>query len=116
MARTGSRYGGLAVFGLVTVLLSAAPAVAQTQAAAGDMASGGMPGLNIGAGADVDPATAERRREIERAYKNATHEIPAQKAANNDPWANMRGADEQKPVAKTAAKAGKTAQKKKPAQ
>jgi hypothetical protein len=103
--------------GLVT-LLAAAPAVAQTQSAAGDMGNNsggglGVPALSLGGAAEVDEATAEKRREIEAAYKRATKSQPAQAAAVNEPWANMRGADEAKPAAKPAAR---TAQKKKPAQ
>ena len=72
---------------------------------------GSLTGLAIG-GEGTDDATREKRREIEDAYKRATKSQPTQ-AAVNDPWANMRGADEQKPAAKPAPK---TAQKKKPAQ
>jgi hypothetical protein len=88
--------------------------MAKSQAASGVTDNGSMPiGIGLGGGADVDDATKEKRRDIERAYKDATHKIPAQQSATNDPWANMRGADEQKPAAKPAAK---TAQKKKPPQ
>lgn len=91
------------------------PALAQTQSAAGDMGKGGgMTGINLGGGdKQVDEGTAQKRREIEQAYKNATRNAPAQTTAVNDPWANMRGAAEAKPEAKPAPK---TAQKKKPAQ
>jgi hypothetical protein len=104
----------MAAVGLLT-LLGMAPAMAQTQSAAGDMGNSGslgMPGMSLGGAAEVDPATAEKRREIEAAYKRATKSQPTQ-AAVNDPWANMRGADETKPAAKPVAR---TAQKKKPAQ
>jgi hypothetical protein len=112
MLRISSRFGGLAAIGVAALLWSVAPAAAQTQSAAGNMGGGGT-GLGIGyGGTQVDEATVERRREIESAYKNAIRANPPQQAANNDPWANMRGSNEQKP----AAKAGKTAQKKKPAQ
>jgi hypothetical protein len=111
MLRISSRFGGLAAIGVAALLWSVAPAAAQTQSAAGNMGGGGT-GLGIGyGGTQVDEATVERRREIESAYKNAIRANPPQQAANNDPWANMRGSDAQKP-----AKAGKTAQKKKPAQ
>lgn len=108
---TASTFGGWrAAACVVALLLWAAPAAAQTQSAAGDMGSGGggmgMPGISIG-GQQVDEATLEKRRKIEQAYKKATKDIPAQAAAVNDPWANMRGPDEQKP---------KAGQKKKPAQ
>lgn len=102
--------GGLAR-GAVTVaafLAFVAPVAAQTQAASG-VSSVDTPnaGIAIGGGAELDPATAEKRREIERAYKNATAKIPAQTAVN-DPWAGMRGTDEAKP----AAKPGRAAKKK----
>jgi hypothetical protein len=107
--------GLITAIGLLT-LLGAAPAMAQTQSAAGD-SGGGSSGLGsmMGiptAGDGPDEATVEKRREIEDAYKKVTRSQPTQAAATNDPWANMRGADEAKP----AAKAAKTAQKKKPAQ
>jgi hypothetical protein len=110
------RHGELiAAVGLLA-LLGTAPALAQTQSAAGDMGNNsggiGVPALSLGGAAEVDEATAEKRREIEAAYKRATKSQPAQAAASNDPWANMRG-DEAKPAAKPAAR---TAQKKKPAQ
>lgn len=112
MLRISSRFGGLAAVGVAMLLWSAAPAAAQTQSAAGDMGGGGN-GIGIGyGGTQVDEATLERRREIENAYKSAIRSNGPQQAAVNDPWANMRGGNEQKP----AAKAGKTAQKKKPAQ
>jgi hypothetical protein len=79
-----------------------------------------MPGIELGGEKQVDPTTAEKRKEIDRAYRDATRAIPAQAAATNDPWANMRGADDAKSAAKpkTSAKtATTTAQKKKsPAQ
>ena len=92
-----------------------APAFAQTQSAAGDLGSG-MTGINLGGGDQpVDEGTLQKRREIEEAYKSATKGQPAaQTTAVNDPWANMRGPEEQKAAAKPAAP--KTAQKKKPAQ
>jgi hypothetical protein len=94
---------------LVTLIALTAPASAQTQAAGGS-SEGSMTGIQFG-GTAVDEATLEKRREIEEAYKKATRSQPATQTAVNDPWANMRGADEQKPAAKPAAK---TAQKKKP--
>jgi hypothetical protein len=70
----------------------------------------GIPTAREGA----DEATVQKRREIEEAYKKATRNQPSAQQAVNDPWANMRGGDEQKPAAKTTSK---TAQhKKKPAQ
>jgi hypothetical protein len=96
------------------MLLSVASASAQTQAASGAGASDGlssMTGINLGDD-QVDEATLEKRREIEKAYKDAIRSNPPQQAAKNDPWANMRGPDEQKPAKLKA----KTAQKKKPAQ
>jgi hypothetical protein len=114
---TGIAIGRGALMGALmgAVLSCAGPASAQTQSAAGDMGKGGsmMPGFNIGGGTKVDDATLEKRREVERAYKDATQKIPSQATAVNDPWANMRGADEQKPAVKPVAK---TAHKKKPAQ
>ena len=99
---------------LVALLALTAAASAQTQSAAGDMGSGSMSGINLGGGdRAVDEDTMRKRREIEDAYKSATRSAPAQATAVNDPWANMRGPEEQKPVAKPAAK---TVQKKKPAQ
>jgi hypothetical protein len=114
MTRLSSRFAGLAAAGIAALLLSA-PATAQTQAASGDSGGGpsSMTGFNIGGTEHVDPATAEKRREIEEAYKRVTKSQPTQAAASNDPWANMRGADEQKPASKAA---NKTAQKKRPAQ
>jgi hypothetical protein len=108
--------GLITAIGLLT-LLGAAPAMAQTQSAAGDSGGGGMTGLGSltgipTAGDGPDEATVEKRREIEEAYKKVTRSQPTQAAATNDPWANMRGADEAKPAAKPA----KTAQKRKPAQ
>jgi hypothetical protein len=100
-------------------LLAAAPAAAQTQSASGETGSSamGIPGFNLGGSEEVDPATAEKRKEIEDAYRRVTKSQPAQAAATNDPWANMRSADEAKPAAKPAAKpVARTAQKKKPAQ
>jgi hypothetical protein len=106
----------LSAAALLAAVGFAAPASAQTQSAAGDMgsSSSGMPGINLGGGdKTVDEGTLQKRREIENAYKNATRSAPAQATAVNDPWANMRGAEEAKPAAKPAPK---TAQKKKPAQ
>jgi hypothetical protein len=102
---------------IATLLVLAAPAAAQTQAASGasmdgNTGLGSMTGLSLG-GSGPDEATVQKRREIEQAYKDATQKIPTQAAAKNDPWANMRGPEEQKPAAKPAAR---TAQKKKPAQ
>ena len=104
---------------IAALLVLAAPAAAQTQAASGAPISGNggglssMTGISLG-GSGADEATVEKRREIEQAYKDATKKIPTQAAAKNDPWANMRGPEEQKPAAKPAPR---TAQhKKKPAQ
>jgi hypothetical protein len=114
MTRLGSRFASLATVGITALLLSA-PASAQTQAAAGSSSGGpsSMTGFNIGGTEQVDPAKAEKRREIEEAYKRVTKTQPTQATATNDPWANMRGTDEQKPASKSA---NKTAQKKRPAQ
>ena len=83
---------------LVALLALTAAASAQTQSAAGDMGSGSM-GINLG-GTDraVDEDTLRKRREIEDAYKSTTRSGPAQATAVNDPWANMRGPEEQKPA------------------
>jgi hypothetical protein len=105
------------------VLALSAPASAQSGPGGGAGAAGGvpgsssdggfqMPGLDIGGPKAVDPATAERRKEIERQYKDATRQIPVQSTVANDPWANMRGAGEVKPAAKPAAR---TVPNKKPA-
>jgi hypothetical protein len=96
------------------LLALAAPAAAQTQAASGSNGTTASP-LGIGFGeTSVDEKTKTKREEAERAYKDAIKKTPAETkaTANNDPWANMRGPDEQKPAAKPAAR---TAQKKKPA-
>jgi len=91
-------------------LLAAAPAFAQLVPSANGMPA---PGIELGATPTVDPATAEKRREIERAYRDTTAKIPAQ-AAGNDPWANMRGPSETKPAPKPAVKTTqKSSQKKK---
>jgi hypothetical protein len=97
------RFGGwCAAIAIAGVLALTAPAMAQTQAASGVSGTAGpTPGIELGGPAAVDPATAEKRREIERAYKDATAKIPAQQAGANDPWAGMRG-DEPKPAAKAA--------------
>jgi hypothetical protein len=113
------RHSGLmTAIGLVA-LLGAAPAMAQTQSAAGDMGNstggfGSLAGIPT-SGSGPDEATVEKRREIEEAYKKVTKSQPAAAAATNDPWANMRGADEAKPAAKPAARTAQT-QKKKPPQ
>jgi hypothetical protein len=87
--------------GLGLLLCAALPALAQTQAASGSTVTDAPnAGIELGGGKYVDPATKEKRREIERAYKEATQKIPAQQTGPNDPWANMRGADEAKPAAK----------------
>ena len=91
-------------------LLSATPASAQLVQGNNGMP---VPGIELGGDKYVDPATAEKRREIERAYRDTTAKIPAQ-AAGNDPWANMRGPSETKPAAKPAMKTTqKNSQKKK---
>jgi hypothetical protein len=104
------KHGGLITAIGILTLLGAAPVAAQTQSAAGDSGSSGLNTLTgiSTAGSGPDEATVEKRREIEEAYKKVTRSQPAQAAATNDPWANMRGADEQKPAGKPA----KTAQKK----
>ena len=71
-----------------------------------------VPGIELG-GQQVDPATAEKRKDIERAYRDATAKIPAQ-AVGNDPWANMRGPRETKPATSPPVKTTqKNGQKKK---
>jgi hypothetical protein len=91
-------------------LLSAAPASAQLVQGSNGMPA---PGIELGADKYVDPATLEKRREIDRAYRDATAKIPAQ-AAGNDPWANMRGPTETKPAAAPSVKTTqKNASKKK---
>src|SRR3954468_24059687 len=113
---------GAAALAIVTAF--AAPAWAQSAAPSGGMGNSGgglpMPGIELGGERQVDPATAEKRKEIDRAYRDATRAIPAQAAATNDPWAKMRGPDDAKSAAAPKA-GGKTtttaAQKKKsPAQ
>jgi hypothetical protein len=116
-------FAGLKLCTGVAVLTLAFAGIAAAQSAAPTMGSDG-PGLGIdlNASPNVDPETAEKRREIERAYRNATQKIPPAQTAGSDPWANMRGADEGKPAAKSTAKSAtrttqKTVQKKKtPAQ
>ena len=93
---------------LAAAALFATPALAQLVPGNNGMP---VPGIELGAGPTVDPATAEKRREIDRAYRDATAKIPAQ-AAGNDPWANMRGPSEPKPAA-PAVKTTKNSQKKK---
>ena len=110
----------LSAAALLMLSALAAPASAQTQAASGVSPSdnGNPLGIGLGSGPVVDEATLEKRKEIEEAYKRTTKNQPAAATAVNDPWANMRGPEEQKAAAKSAAKsAAKTAQqKKKPAQ
>ena len=92
-------------------LLSAAPAFAQLVPSANGMP---VPGIELGGDKYVDPATLEKRREIERAYRDTTAKIPAQAAGSPDPWANMRAPGETKPAAKPAVKTTqKSSQKKK---
>src|SRR5690242_12220789 len=90
-------------------LVFAAPASAQLVQGSNGMP---VPGIELGSTPTVDPATAEKRREIDRAYRDATAKIPAQ-AAGNDPWANMRGPGETKPAAPAVKTTQKNAQKKK---
>lgn len=112
MTSTRWTLSAAALFAMVALAL---PASAQTQAASGVSGTSGglgsLTGIAVG-GEGTDEATLEKRREIEEAYKKATKSTPSTQQAVNDPWANMRGTDEQKPAAKPAAK---TAQKKKPA-
>jgi hypothetical protein len=106
-------------------LAFAAPAAAQSAGPGPNTGGLPVPGIELGGDKYVDPATVEKRKEIDRAYRDATRQIPPQAAATNDPWANMRGADEAKsaprpkPAASGAKTTGKTAattaQKKKPA-
>jgi len=119
MTRDVTRWMMTACFALALI----APASAQTGPGGAGSAAGGvpgsssnsgglqMPGIDIGGTKQEDPATVEKRREIERRYKDATQNIPVQASGTNDPWANMRGADEVKP----AKPAAKTAPKKKSA-
>lgn len=89
----------------------AAPAFAQLVPGSNGMP---VPGIELGGEKYVDPATAEKRREIERAYRDTTAKIPAQAAGNPDPWANMRGPGETKPAPAPAVKTTqKNSQKKK---
>jgi surface antigen len=99
---------------LAALMALTAPASAQTQAASGVSGTSGglgsLTGIAVG-GEGTDEATLAKRREIEEAYKKASRSTPATAPAVNDPWANMRGAEEPKAAAKPAAR---TAQKKKP--
>jgi hypothetical protein len=102
--------------GAALALALIAPASAQ-YAAGGPPGSGGggslpMPGMDIGGPKVEDPATVEKRKEIERRYHDATQRIPVQAAVTNDPWANMRGADETKPAKPAAKTTAKPAPKK----
>ncbi len=65
----------------------------------------------------IDPVVQQRREEVDREYRATRGALPAQ-AGTIDPWANMRGAEETKPIAKPAQKqsATTTTTKKKPAQ
>ena len=94
MSFGGSARVALTVAASMSISMSVAPpAAAQTQAASGVNTVGpSASGMGIG-GTYVDPATAQKRREIERAYRAATQKIPTQEG-NNDPWAGMRSADE----------------------
>jgi hypothetical protein len=106
--RAMKRAGLICCVGVAT--LFAAPAFAQLVPGANGMP---VPGIEMGGDKYVDPATAEKRKEIERAYRDTTAKIPAQ-AAGNDPWANMRGPSETKPAPAPAVKTTqKNAQKKK---
>jgi hypothetical protein len=85
-------------------IMLAGPAYAQLVPSTSNSGGGlPVPGIGLGGPEQVDPATAEKRREIERAYRDATAKIPAQ-ATGNDPWANMRGPAETKPAAAPALK------------
>lgn len=97
---------------LVAAALALTTGGALAQAAGGIPGSGNdsgalpMPGIDLSGTRQVDPATAEKRREIERQYRDATRRIPAQAAPTaNDPWSGMRGDDHK------AAKPGKTTAK-----
>jgi hypothetical protein len=57
-----------------------------------------------------DPSVLERRDAVDREYRATKGALPVQ-AGTVDPWANMRGAEETKPAAKSA-----SSPKKKPAQ
>jgi hypothetical protein len=105
---------GVAAVAIVTAFAAPAWAPAWAQSAAPPSSNSlPMPGIELGGEKHVDPATAEKRKEIDRAYRDATRQIPAQAAATTDPWANMRGANETKPAPKPAARTT-AAQKKKP--
>jgi hypothetical protein len=97
---------------LVAAALALTTSGALAQAAGGIPGSSSdgalpMPGIDLSGTKQVDPATAEKRREIEQQYRAATRRIPAQAAPTaNDPWAGMRGDDN-----KAAAKPGKTTAK-----
>jgi hypothetical protein len=106
---------GLLPLVLAAGVLALTATGAFAQAAGGPPGSGGdngglsMPGIGIGGGGSQDdPATAERRKEIEQQYRDALRKQQNQAATSNDPWANMRGADDTKPKA-----AAKTMHKKK---
>jgi hypothetical protein len=49
------------------------------------------PALNLWADDKyVDPARAEKQREIDKAYRDKIKNQPAQAPAANDPWGNVR--------------------------
>jgi hypothetical protein len=62
-----------------------------------------------------DPNVLERRDAVDRQYRATRGSLPEQ-AGTVDPWANMRGAEEIKPAAKSAQKQSASTPKKKPAQ
>jgi hypothetical protein len=102
--------------------LAAAPQFASAQIGGPAPGGGGlMPGMSIGTQNDsVDPATREKREEIDREYRAKKATLPDAQNSAVDPWANMRGPDDKaaaKPATKSAAKkpATASAQPKKPA-
>lgn len=123
MTKTAMTKSGLLHLVLNLVLAAGLLALTATgafaQAAGGAPGSGGdsgglpMPGIGIGGGPQDDPATAEKRKEIEQQYRDALRKQQNQAATSNDPWANMRGADETKPKAAAKTMHNKATHKKK---
>jgi hypothetical protein len=114
MSKTAMTKSGLLPLALAAGMLALTATGAFAQAAGGVPGGGddnggfSMPGIGIGGGSQDDPATAEKRKEIEQQYRDALRKQQNQAATSNDPWANMRGLDEAKPKA-----AAKTMHKKK---
>ena len=94
---------GIAVIGALALALAGTAASAQSSGPGGAAGISGMgadssaddpfkPNLLGGMGnKQVDPETAEKRKEVDRAYRDTTRKIPDQKPA--DPWGSMRGND-----------------------